>query len=103
MNTGFVVLSRDPLVRGEVVNAGATASQLYLVARDADELIATIEASHPRAIVVDREYGEADHVLTRLREVSGGPDGEIVRGDATVFLVIRDTAHDLPSGAHVVD
>jgi diguanylate cyclase (GGDEF)-like protein len=102
MNTGFVVLSRDPLVRGEVVNAGATASQLYLVARDADELIATIEASHPRAIVVDREYGEAEHVLARLREVSGGPDGEIVRGDATVFLVIRDTAHEPPPGAHVV-
>ena len=69
MNTGFVVLSRDPLVRGEVVNAGATASQLYLVARDADELLATIGASRPRAVIIDREYGEADDVLRRLSEL----------------------------------
>src|SRR4051812_21283852 len=95
MNTGFVVLSRDPLVRGEVVNAGATASQLYLVARDADELVATISASHPRAIVIDREDGEADDVLRRLGELPG-------RDDTTVFLVIRDTAVEPPPGAHVV-
>jgi diguanylate cyclase (GGDEF)-like protein len=95
MNTGFVVLSRDPLVRGEVVNAGATASQLYLVARDPDELLATIAASRPRAVVIDREYGEADDVLRRLREL---PD----RNQATVFLVIRDTTHEPPPGAHVL-
>jgi eukaryotic-like serine/threonine-protein kinase len=95
MNTGFVVLSRDPLVRGEVVNAGATASQLYLVARDPDELLATISASRPRAVVIDREYGEADDVLRRLREL---PDPS----HATVFLVIRDIHGELPSGAHVL-
>src|SRR5882724_3754308 len=95
MNTGFVVLSRDPLVRGEVVNAGATASQLYLVARDADELVATIGASQPRAIVIDREYGEADDVLRRLSELPQ-------RDDATVFLVIRDTTQEPPPGAQVV-
>jgi diguanylate cyclase (GGDEF)-like protein len=95
MNTGFVVLSRDPLVRGEVVNAGAIASQLYLVARDADELIATIDASHPRAIIIDREYGEADDVLRRLGEVQE-------RERTTVFLVIRDTTQEPPPGAHVV-
>jgi diguanylate cyclase (GGDEF)-like protein len=95
MNTGFVVLSRDPLVRGEVINAGAAASQLYLVARDTDELLATISASRPRAVVIDREYGEADDVLRRLREL---PD----RNPATVFLVIRDINREPPSGAHVL-
>jgi diguanylate cyclase (GGDEF)-like protein len=83
------------LVRGEVVNAGATASQLYLMARDADELIATISASHPRAVVIDREYGEADDVLRRLRDA---PD----RDRATVFLVIRDLDREPPPGAHVL-
>src|SRR5437868_11657222 len=68
MNTGFVVLSRDPLVRGEVVNAGAAAGQLYLMARDADELVTTIAASQPRTVIIDREYGEADDVLRRLTE-----------------------------------
>ncbi|HEU4734577.1 MAG TPA: hypothetical protein VFT22_42090, partial [Kofleriaceae bacterium] len=77
------------------MNAGATASQLYLVARDADELLATIDASHPRAIIIDREYGEADDVLRRLSDV---PE----RDSATVFLVIRDTAQEPPPGAHVV-
>jgi len=95
MNTGFVVLSRDPLVRGEVMNAGATASQLYLVARDADELVATIGASRPRAVIVDGEYTDADEVLRRLRHL---PDGD----DATVFLVIRDTQREPPAGAHVL-
>ncbi|MBC7978460.1 MAG: diguanylate cyclase, partial [Myxococcales bacterium] len=95
MNTGFVVLSRDPLVRGEVVNAGAAVSQLYLVARDADELVATITASHPRAVVVDREYGDADEVLRRISEL---PD----RGHTTVFLVIRDTTQESIPGAHVL-
>ncbi|HEX4420005.1 MAG TPA: diguanylate cyclase [Kofleriaceae bacterium] len=85
-------------MRGEVVNAGATASQLYLVARDADELVATIEASHPRAVIVDREYGEAEDVLRRLAEVSSLPDRE----DTTVFLVIRDTTQEPPAGADVV-
>src|SRR4051812_25003658 len=95
MNTGFVVLSRDPLVRGEVVNAGAAASQLYLVARDADELVATIAASHPRAVVVDHEYGETEDVLRRLAEL---PERE----RTTVFLVIRDTTQEPPPGAHVL-
>ena len=95
MNTGFVVLSRDPLVRGEVVNAGAAASQLYLVARDADELLATMIASEPRAVIVDREYGEAEDVLRRMGEL---PD----RDRTTVFLVIRDTTHEPPPGAHVL-
>src|SRR5882762_3541116 len=87
MNTGFVVLSRDPLVRGEVVNAGAAAGQLYLVARDADELVATITTSQPRAIVIDREYGEADDVLQRLTDIAELCDRDIT----TVFQVIRDT------------
>src|SRR5262252_7602235 len=87
MNTGFVVLSRDPLVRGEVVNAGATAGRLYLVARDADELVATIAASRPDAIIIDREYGEADDVLRRLDDLPGLRD----RDATMVFQVIRDT------------
>jgi len=95
MNTGFVVLSRDPLVRGEVVNAGAAATQLYLVARDTEELLATITASHPRAVIIDREYGEADDVLRRLADL---PD----RDKTTVFLVIRDTSEEPPPGAHVL-
>jgi hypothetical protein len=95
MNTGFVVLSGDPLVRGEVVNAGAAASQLYLVARDADELVATITASRPRAVVIDREYGGADEVLRRIAEL---PDRE----HTTVFLVIRDTTQESLPGAHVL-
>jgi diguanylate cyclase (GGDEF)-like protein len=95
MNTGFVVLSRDPLVRGEVMNAGATASQLYLVARDADELLATVSASRPRAVVVDADYGEADDVLRRLHDLPA-------RDQGTVFLVIRDTQREPPAGAHVL-
>jgi len=95
MNTGFVVLSRDPLVRGEVVNAGATASQLYLVARDADELLATVTASRPRAVVVDQEDGEAEDVLRRLTTL---PHAD----QTTVFLVIRDTTQEPPRGAHVI-
>ncbi|HEY0477484.1 MAG TPA: diguanylate cyclase [Kofleriaceae bacterium] len=98
MNTGFVVLSRDPLVRGEVVNAGAAAGQLYLVARDADELVATIAASQPRAIVVDREYGEGDDVLRRLTDMAELRE----RDDTTVFQVIRDTSGDPEAGAHVI-
>ena len=95
MNTGFVVLSRDPLVRGEVVNAGAAASQLYLVARDADELLATITATRPRAVVIDRDDAEADDVLRRLSEAP--PPSQ-----ATVFLVIRDTHRQAPAGDHVL-
>src|SRR5690349_12077238 len=101
MNTGFVVLSRDPLVRGEVVNAGAAAGQLYLVVRDADELVATISASQPRAVVIDREYGEADDVLVRLIELA-----ELAalrdRDDATVFQVIRDATQEPRPGADVI-
>ena len=101
MNTGFVVLSRDPLVRGEVVNAGAAAGQLYLVARDADELVATIAASRPRAVILDREYGEADEVLRRLTEVVELPNLR-GRADTTVLQVIRDTTQELPPGADVI-
>src|SRR5215510_14034711 len=98
MNTGFVVLSRDPLVRGEVVNAGAEAGQLYLMARDADELVATITASRPRAIITDREYGEADDVLRRLTDLSELRE----RDDTTVFQVIRDTTAEPLPGADVI-
>ena len=98
MNTGFVVLSRDPLVRGEVVNAGAAAGQLYLVARDADELVATITASRPRAIITDREYGEADDVLRRLTDLAELRE----RDDTTVFQVIRDTTAEPLPGADVI-
>ena len=35
---GYAVLSRDPLVRGEVVNASTTAGRLYMFARDVDDL-----------------------------------------------------------------
>jgi diguanylate cyclase (GGDEF)-like protein len=98
MNTGFVVLSRDPLVRGEVMNAGATASQLYLVARDPDELVATIRASHPRAVVVDRDYGDADDVLRRITELAELAD----HVPTTIFLVIRETTHEPPPGANVL-
>src|SRR5262245_13746095 len=98
MNTGFVVLSRDPLVRGEVVNAGAAAGQLYLVARDPDELVATIAASHPRAVIIERQYGEADDVLRRLTDVVD------LRGrdDTTLFQVIRDTTQEPTPGADVI-
>jgi len=101
MNTGFVVLSRDPLVRGEVVNAGAAAGQLYLVARDADELVATITASRPRAVIIDREYGEADDVLRRLTEQ---PDLVQLRtrDSTTLFQVIRDASQEPPPGADVI-
>lgn len=95
MNTGFVVLSRDPLVRGEVMNAGATASQLYLVARDPEELVATIRASQPRAVVIDRDYGDTAEVLQRIAEL---PDH--VR--TTIFLVIRDATQEPPPGANVL-
>src|SRR6476469_9458598 len=101
MNSGFVVLSRDPLVRGEVVNAGAAAGQLYLVARDADELLATIHASRPRTVVIDREYGEADAVLRRLIaevELTRERDHDA----ALVVQVIRDTTSELAPGADVI-
>ena len=101
MNTGFVVLSRDPLVRGEVVNAGATAGQLYLVARDADELVATIAASHPRAVIIDREYGEADDVLRRLTDRLELPELRD-RDRTTLFQVIRDTTQEPAPGADVI-
>src|SRR5262249_22683908 len=61
-------------------------------------------ASRPRAVVIDREYGEADDVLRRMREMRetrelrAQPDPEPDR--ATVFLVIRDAAGPPPSGAH---
>ena len=97
MNTGFVVLSRDPLVRGEVVNAGAAAGQLYLMARDAEELVTTIAASRPRAVIIDREYGEADDVLRRLTEHEASR-----RADTTLFQVIRDTTQEPPPGADVI-
>lgn len=98
MNTGFVVLSRDPLVRGEVVNAGAAAGQLYLMARDADELVTTIVASRPRAVIIDREHGEADDVLRRLtaRAALAG------HGDPTLFQVVRDTTAEPAPGADVI-
>ncbi|HEY0189708.1 MAG TPA: diguanylate cyclase [Kofleriaceae bacterium] len=80
------------------MNAGASASQLYLVARDADELLATVDASRPRAVVIDREFGEAAEVLSRLADLP--VRGE--RDDATVFLVIRDTTQEPPPGADVV-
>jgi diguanylate cyclase (GGDEF)-like protein len=101
MNSGFVVLSRDPLVRGEVVNAGATAGQLYLVARDADELVATIAASHPRAVIIDREYGEADDVLRRLTDLVEVPELRD-RDHTTLFQVIRDTTQEPAPGADVI-
>jgi diguanylate cyclase (GGDEF)-like protein len=98
MNTGFVVLSRDPLVRGEVVNAGAAAGQLYLMARDADELVTTIVASRPRAVIIDREYGEADDVLRRLTERA-----ELAaRDDTMLFQVVRDVSHEPAPGADVI-
>jgi diguanylate cyclase (GGDEF)-like protein len=95
MNTGFVVLSCDPLVRGEVINAGATATQLYLIARDAEELVATIVASRPRAVVIDREDDEAQDALRRLADLPGAER-------TTVFLVIRDTTTAPLHGAHVL-
>src|SRR5262245_34733280 len=95
MNSGFVVLSPDPLVRGEVVNAGAASGQLYLVAHGPDELLATVAASRPRAIVVDREASAADDLLRRLAELPG-------RTETTVFLVLRDTGQEAPPAADVV-
>src|ERR1044071_2820912 len=97
MNTGFVVLSRDPLVRGEVVNAGAAAGQLYLMARDAEELVTTIAASRPRAVIIDREYGEADDVLRRLTEHEPSRPA-----DTMLFQVIRDTSQEPVPGADVI-
>jgi diguanylate cyclase (GGDEF)-like protein len=92
---GYAVLSRDPLVRGEVVNAGTTAGRLYMFARDVDDLMTTIEATNPSAVVLDREYGDADEVLLRL---AGMP----VRDQTLIVLVFRDALQEPPAGAHVL-
>jgi diguanylate cyclase (GGDEF)-like protein len=92
---GYAVLSRDPLVRGEVVNAGIAAGRLYVVARDVADLLATIEAMRPSAVVLDREYGDADDVL---RALARSPS----RDQLLVLLVVRDALAEPPAGAHVI-
>ena len=92
---GYAVLSRDPLVRGEVVNASTTAGRLYMFARDVDDLMTTIEATNPSAVVLDREYGDADEVLRRL---AGMP----ARDQTLIVLVFRDALQEPPAGAHVL-
>ena len=89
------MLSRDPLVRGEVVNAGTTAGRLYMFARDVDDLMTTIEATRPSAVVLDREYGDADEVLRRLAMLP-------TRDQTLVILVFRDALQEPPAGAHVL-
>jgi diguanylate cyclase (GGDEF)-like protein len=95
MSTGFVVLSRDPVVRGAVANAGAIAGDRAFVARDADDLIAALAADSARTVIVDRDAGDADDVLRRLAALP-------TLGDTAIFLVIRDTTIDPPPGAHVL-
>ncbi|MGN6104989.1 MAG: GAF domain-containing protein, partial [Kofleriaceae bacterium] len=95
MTGGYAVLSRDPLVRGEVVNAGTSAGRLYMLARDVDDLMATIAATRPAAVVLDREYGDADEVLGRLAGMS-------LRDETLVILVFRDALEQPPAGAHVL-
>jgi diguanylate cyclase (GGDEF)-like protein len=92
---GYAVLSRDPLVRGEVVNASTTAGRLYMFARDVDDLMTTIEATNPSAVVIDREYGDADEVLRRLAVLPA-------RDQTLVLLVFRDALQEPPPGAHVL-
>jgi serine/threonine-protein kinase len=92
---GYAVLSRDPLVRGEVVNAGTTAGRLYMFARDVDDLMTTIEATSPSAVVLDREYGDADEVLRRLAALPA-------RHQMLIVLVFRDALQEPPAGAHVL-
>ncbi|HWU89552.1 MAG TPA: diguanylate cyclase, partial [Kofleriaceae bacterium] len=95
LSGGYAVLSRDPLVRGEVVNAGTTAGRLYMFARDVDDLMTTIEATRPSAVILDREYGDADEVLRRLALLP-------IRDQTLVILVFRDALQEPPSGAHVL-
>ena len=63
MSTGFVVLSRDPVLRGAVANAGAISGDRAFVARDADDLIAALAADSARAVI----DGFLDLVATDVR------------------------------------
>ncbi|HWO25001.1 MAG TPA: diguanylate cyclase, partial [Kofleriaceae bacterium] len=82
-------------MRGEVVNAGTTAGRLYMFARDVDDLMTTIEATNPSAVVLDREYGDADEVLRRMATLP-------VRDQTLIVLVFRDALQEPPAGAHVL-
>ncbi len=55
----------------------------------------TIEATNPSAVVLDREYGDADEVLRRLAVMP-------TRDQTLVLLVFRDTMQEPPAGAHVL-
>ncbi|HSR95466.1 MAG TPA: diguanylate cyclase [Kofleriaceae bacterium] len=97
MNAGFVVLSRDPLVRGEVMTAATRAGVAVTVAQGADELLPAADTA--RAIIVDRvacapEHPGPDDILRQLAEA---PERA-----AKLVLVIRSTAEDPPSGADVL-
>ena len=66
-----------------------------MFARDVDDLMTTIEATRPSAVVLDREYGDADEVLRRLAMLP-------TRDQTLVILVFRDALQEPPSGAHVL-
>ena len=90
----FVVLSSDPLVRGVVVTAGAETGRLYLVAQDAEELVA-ITATRPCAVVIDHDHEAAPALLRRLAVLPG-------RDQTLIVLVVRDALGDPPPGADVL-
>lgn len=95
MSGGYAVLSRDPVVRGEVVTAGTTAGRLYMIARDVDDLLAQIAATRPVAVVLDREHGDAELVLRRIAALP-------IRDQTLLVVVVRDALAEPPAGAHVV-
>ncbi|MGH9889414.1 MAG: GGDEF domain-containing protein, partial [bacterium] len=97
MNAGFVVLSRDPLVRGEVMTAATRAGVPVTVAQAAGDLLRA--AGTARAVILDRAatapgQPHADDVLRQLAEQ---PERA-----APVVLVIRNTTDDPPPGADVL-
>src|SRR5262245_45065326 len=94
-STRFIALSRDPMVRGEVLRAAAAAGERAVVASEGDELLAALAAATPRAVIIDRDAGDGDDVVRRLAAQPGA-------GDTSIFLVIRDTTRDPPVGAHVL-
>jgi diguanylate cyclase (GGDEF)-like protein len=92
---GFVVLSRSAAVHTVAMSSSATAHQLYLVARNADELLATINATMPCAVIIDQEDSAAEHALRRIA-------GLVNRDQTRVLLVVREVPREPPPGAHAV-
>ncbi|MCW5808890.1 MAG: diguanylate cyclase, partial [Deltaproteobacteria bacterium] len=88
-------MSRDPLVRGNVVNASAAAGRLYMIANDGAQLLAMIDSVRPRVVVIDRESGDG---LDVLRSIAALP----ARDQMHVIMVVRDVVYEAFPGAHLV-